>query len=182
MPNPLDPKHLREVAEAASGEPWTVEFVFTESEREDHERRHLTQPWDFCTDQTCTQEHSPYWNDASEWAYSGEPFKIEGPAMVENGEFNYFAKESAQHIAAFDPPTVLALLDVLDAALEQVELDEHISSVDSYSVVPISDDLEDALAPFRASDEGANLEVVNLTTCVEVGCTPGDHHCGKSNA
>jgi hypothetical protein len=92
------------IARATPG-PWTAEPVFDEDERDRPDLEH-------------------YWDDHSEWAYNAEPFRIEGPEVVENGEFSALSGPDADFIAASraDIPALVAELRAARADLGLVHL------------------------------------------------------------
>jgi hypothetical protein len=119
-------------AEAATEGPWEAEPVFREDERDRPDLEH-------------------YWDDHSEWAYNAEPFRIEGPEVVENGEFSALSGPDAKFIAhaRSDIPDLVAELraarEVVEAAQANADTwDEH------YHQRPVDRNLVGALAAYRA--------------------------------
>src|ERR1039458_7012457 len=128
----LDLDAIEARAEAATAGPLTAEPVFNEDERDRPDLEH-------------------YWDDHSEWAYNAEPFRIEGPEVVENGEFSALSGLDADFIAASraDIPALVAELratrEVVEAAQANADTwDEH------YHQRPVDRNLVTALAAFRA--------------------------------
>jgi hypothetical protein len=93
---------IRARAEAATPGPWTAEFVFAEDERDRPDLEH-------------------YWDDHSEWAYNAEPFRIEGPMVVENGEFSALSGPDADFIAHAreDVPYLLERVEALEKVAQE---------------------------------------------------------------
>jgi Ead/Ea22-like protein len=97
----IDVNHLRAVAEAAGSGSWEM-----------YDPNEGTWP------------PRPLWSVAND-AYHHPPVEADEPWPAFNAYLETGLKEDAVHIATFDPPTVLQLLDRLEAAESMRCLSEH---------------------------------------------------------